>query len=456
MVGPTLSKVVRAAVYCRVEHDGRDGDSSEKLINGEAYDLKIRASTSRIARDGGIIEPHAWAQDLDAYRRNPVIMFAHWYGDPPVGTAVHTELDESDGSLVQYVKWLDGLSEDQWDQLAFRLRRLYEVGGMRTWSVGFNIKEYRDPTPEEKALAAQLGEEIYWIATRAELLETSAVPVPADKYADTLEKSFETAKRKGLIDVAPIIRHWQDVKRMTTEGVKCSVCEEDVTADDVRRYNGDLVCVDCKQEAMKEPDAVRTQDGDTTVDSTTSDNTAGEPASNVTGEPATNVTGDQPATTDADGTGDTPAGETPPDKAGDTGEQPPPVSATPTPADDAVKADETPPQDTSTATTDSTVADPALAVTTGGESSDGDKDKDKVKEPEGDKGDAAPDAEPPTEPAAVASDGEGGDEEYYEFEVEVPEGEDIDPEKAVIDQLVGQFVESLTEAVGQKTGTKLE
>ncbi len=524
MSGPTNSKI-RAAVFCRIEHEGRDGDSSEKIINGEPYDLKIRSSTSRIARDGGIIEPHAWATDLDAYRRNPVVMFAHWYGDPPVGTSVHTEVDDSDGSLVQYVKWLDGLSEDQWDQLAFRLRRLYEVGGMRTWSVGFNIKEFRDPTSEEKALAAQLGEEIHWVATRAELLETSAVPVPADKYAETLEKSFETQRRKGLVDVAPIVRHWNEVKRMFSEGVTCARCDKKIDQDAVRRLDDELVCIECVTTGdawigeltrnllrattiqtlifpkskwdsvdeckawLKEHDfktgvdetenswrfrqrdpgefeeggmdngekfaticilpndvsassdscriqavvgvlkqaytegATRDQDGETTVDSTASDNAAGEPATNVKGE-SDNV--DQPAAAEPAGTG-----ETPPDKAGETGETPPPVSATPTPSDTAVKVgDDTPPvQDTPTAPTDG---------------SDGDKDK--VTEPpvEPEPTPVADDDAPP-----VASTDDDDDEEYYEFEVEVPEG--VDPEKAVIDQIVSEFVESLTAAVGQKS-----
>jgi hypothetical protein len=434
MRGPTNSKI-RAAVFCRVEHDGRDGDSSDKTINGEAYDLKIRASTSRIARDGGIIEPYAWASDLEAYRRNPVIMFAHWYGDPPVGTAVHTEIDESDGSLVQYIKWLTGITDDQWDHLANRLRMLYQIGGMRTWSVGFNVKEFRDPTAEEKALAAQLGEEIYWVATRAELLETSAVPVPADKYAETIEKSFETARRKNLIDVAPLIRHWGEVKRIMGEGATCSECDNTVDADDIRRYDGSIVCVACLDEKQKGTEDETREEDTSSVDNKTGDSNAeGESQTNVTSE-ASNADADAGTIEDsAEGTGETAStDDTPSESAGE-----------------AATEGETPPveQDTSTAPTDSTVGDAAAqdvatessgeASTEGESATEGEAGQSATAE-EGDNG------APPVDASAEDDDGE----EYYEFEVEVPEGED--PEKAVIDQLVGEFVESLTAAVGQKS-----
>jgi len=228
MPGPRHNKV-RAAVFCRVEHDAdRNNEGAKIAPNGKPYDLKIRASTNKIARDGGIIEAGAWENDLSRYDSNPVIMFAHDYSHPPVGNAVQTVVDHSDGSLVQYVRWLDGLTNDHWDQLAHRLRRLYEVGGMRAWSVGFDVHEWREPNEDERAMASEQGIDVYWVATRAELLETSAVPVPADPYANTVDKALRSAHKKGILDVTPLTRAWETAKRIAQVGYHCDYCGIDI------------------------------------------------------------------------------------------------------------------------------------------------------------------------------------------------------------------------------------
>jgi hypothetical protein len=215
MSGPS-SQFVRATVYCRKETER--GNTAKIAPNNQSYDVKIRASTSKLARDGGIIESDAWKDGLASYRRNPVIQFAHRYDQPPVGQSVYTDIDKKDGSLVQYVRWLDGLSEDPYDQLAHRLRRLYETGGMRTWSVGFRILEWRDPTNDEKSKALKKNQKIYWVATKAELLETSAVPVPADAGAVTVEKQIAAAVKNPTFDAEPLVRAWEAAKREAPNG----------------------------------------------------------------------------------------------------------------------------------------------------------------------------------------------------------------------------------------------
>lgn len=58
--------------------------------------------------------------------------------------------------------------------------RLFKAGFLRSVSVGLRVAEERTPTPEEAARGAR------WVASRADLLELSAVPVPADVGAVTL------------------------------------------------------------------------------------------------------------------------------------------------------------------------------------------------------------------------------------------------------------------------------
>jgi hypothetical protein len=56
----------------------------------------------------------------------------------------------------------------------------------------------------------------YWVVTRAELLEVSAVPVPSDPDALAVERAIETARAKG-IDVKSVQEAWD---HLSTTGVE--------------------------------------------------------------------------------------------------------------------------------------------------------------------------------------------------------------------------------------------
>lgn len=200
-------RLLRSAVYCRAE-----ASAGKVAPNGEAFDVRIVASTARVARDGGIIEAKAWARDLSRYLANPVVQWCHDYEEPPIATCVYVVVDEQRGLLDAYWRFLDGISDDEWDRFAGRLKALYAVKGLNACSVGFIVHEYRDPTNEEKLAALQAGEtEPYWVAVRAELLEQSAVPVPSDPNALAIDRAFGDAKRKG-IKVDELEARWAKAK----------------------------------------------------------------------------------------------------------------------------------------------------------------------------------------------------------------------------------------------------
>lgn len=133
-------------------------------------ELQFTASTSDVARDGGIIQADAWR--LKNFQRNPVFLWAHQYDQPPVGKVVRVW---NEGGELKIRVVFAGEAEGH--PFADTVYKLYRGGFLNSVSVGFDVHEERKPTSEERAAGAR------WVATDAELLEASSVPVPADAGA---------------------------------------------------------------------------------------------------------------------------------------------------------------------------------------------------------------------------------------------------------------------------------
>ena len=149
---------------CVVRQDqaGRlwEGNGSDKAGAGP---LVFVASTGEVDRHGDTVAPEGWR--LDAYRDNPVVLWAHDYGEPAIGRA---EAVWSDGRALR------ARLEFAPTEFAGQVERLYRQGYQRGVSVGFRplrFEERRDPVN-----GAFLG--IRFL--EQELLEISAVPVPAN------------------------------------------------------------------------------------------------------------------------------------------------------------------------------------------------------------------------------------------------------------------------------------
>ena len=159
-------------------HDGfgrrdgveRNGWSVEEAVAGP---LVFVASTGEVDRHGDTVAPEGWR--LDAYRDNPVVLWAHDYGEPAIGRA---EAVWSDGRALR------ARLEFAPTEFAGQVERLYRQGYQRGVSVGFRplrFEERRDPVN-----GAFLG--IRFL--EQELLEISAVPVPANGGALLAEETL--------------------------------------------------------------------------------------------------------------------------------------------------------------------------------------------------------------------------------------------------------------------------
>ena len=88
--------------------------------------LDVTISTDSVDRHGDIVEPSG--ADLDAFRRNPVVMWAHDYRNLPIGRAEQVRVEGN--ALRASVLWAP-------TDFAGEVAELYRRGYLRGWSIGF-------------------------------------------------------------------------------------------------------------------------------------------------------------------------------------------------------------------------------------------------------------------------------------------------------------------------------
>lgn len=121
------------------------------------------ASTPKLDRANDSIDLDAW--DLENFRKNPVIPWAHDYSQLPVAMAEEIKVEQ--GQLVFKAKFPPPGSYP----FADNVFQLYAAGILRAFSVGFRALDY------ERNAEGGLN------FTKVELLEISAVAVPANPDA---------------------------------------------------------------------------------------------------------------------------------------------------------------------------------------------------------------------------------------------------------------------------------
>ena len=108
--------------------------------------------------------------DTSKYEANPVVLWGHDYNKPPIGKTL--SLTKRAGKLIAKIKF--AIDEDEF---AHKVYKLYKGGYMKAFSIGF--------------IPLEMDGDMY---TKSEMIEHSAVPVPANSEALALAIS------KGLIN----------------------------------------------------------------------------------------------------------------------------------------------------------------------------------------------------------------------------------------------------------------
>jgi HK97 family phage prohead protease len=170
------------------------------------------ASTGGVDRAGDIIDPSGW--QLDRYRQNPVVLFAHHWHMPPIGKAEKVWVQEN--KLMAIVRYAD-------TPLGREVARLNAEGYMAAVSVGFIPLEW------EPRINSRTGFPMGLHCHRQELLEISAVPIPANPEA--VRKGHGALHRR---DAGP--PYSPPLVRGDTEGSPlCALCVSAVNQDPVAR-----------------------------------------------------------------------------------------------------------------------------------------------------------------------------------------------------------------------------
>jgi hypothetical protein len=198
---PTLKITEELAKDIQARIKAFDFGQIEKLKKAEkengTFDVII--STEDVDRSGEIVRQNGW--ELTNYKNNPIVLWGHDYYSLPIGICTDTYMTESHGVPALGAKGVFFGADI--NPLAQQVRRMYDYGIKMgygagcTTSVGFIPKDFDGDNRN--------------IITKAELLEFSFVPVPANQgvgpakgraltfaEARTLQLDVTGMRQKGL------------------------------------------------------------------------------------------------------------------------------------------------------------------------------------------------------------------------------------------------------------------
>ena len=205
--------------YIPCDGSARKGESDGSLV--------VTISSRSRDRHGDVLEPHG--ADTSAFDRNPVVLWAHKYDELPIGRATRV--------------WSDGQSmsaEIVFDSRPFaqEVLRLYREGFLAGWSVGFLPKKWEVMEDED-------GKFNGYHVTEWELIELSAVPVPANPEALVRELETGGVRVPALLkDLGDALDAEEDVPEISAEALERALFPlmrkwaEQAAAQEIRRRQG--------------------------------------------------------------------------------------------------------------------------------------------------------------------------------------------------------------------------
>ncbi len=140
-------------------------------IDEEERTITAIISTSGVDRDGEVVD--AKGGDFENFLKNPVVLWAHDYKEMPIGKTLWLNRR---GSKIQ------AKARFAKTEMAEEVFQLYKGGFLKAFSIGFIPKKSHRPEPKEIEKRPELAN-VFRIIDEWELLEFSAVPVPANPEA---------------------------------------------------------------------------------------------------------------------------------------------------------------------------------------------------------------------------------------------------------------------------------
>jgi HK97 family phage portal protein/HK97 family phage prohead protease len=168
VVNRTQGEAMRQEVGVTLKRVKMEGEDPEQLIQSR---FRFIASTADPDRMGDIVE-QSWK--LDAYKKNPVILWSHQSDKPPIGKAVAVEV--VGGALQIEIEF------DMADPFAAEVAGKIQRGFISAGSVGFMPGETQwrnDLAEDDPRFSKGWG----MVLSKNELMEFSITPVPANSSA---------------------------------------------------------------------------------------------------------------------------------------------------------------------------------------------------------------------------------------------------------------------------------
>jgi len=162
----------------------------QKSIDDNERIITFIGSTPQLDRDKEVIPISEW--NIDNYKKNPVILWAHNYSALPIGKSLDTWID---GNRLMFK--VQFASKDTYE-FADTVYKLYKEKYLNAVSVGFNGSWRYDENTKVGTY------------TNVELYELSAVPVPANPDALVYMRGIED---KTLKDIAKQCDEFCDTKK---------------------------------------------------------------------------------------------------------------------------------------------------------------------------------------------------------------------------------------------------
>lgn len=195
-------------------------------IDAEERTLSVTITTTARDRQGDIVEPAGL--DFSAYRKNPVVLWAHDLTRPPVARC--ESIDVGPTGVTATIRFAD-------TPFAREVFGLYAGGYLHAWSLGFVPIRWERIVHDDGTSGFHVHE--------AEVVEVSAVPVPANPEALThaLKSVRAQALREALeANQSPTTPAVATGIRLSTEQLTtlASSLADTLTRRSVKRLVGDL------------------------------------------------------------------------------------------------------------------------------------------------------------------------------------------------------------------------
>lgn len=160
-----------------------------RTIDTEKRIIDFIISTDAVDRMFDTVAVDGW--ELTAFKKNPVVLFAHDHAQPPIAKAKSVKVDEIKKGKKALVSRAEFMSEEI-SPFAFSIFRMFVEGFMKATSVGFVPLEFKFAEGEDRPFGIDF--------IKQELIEFSAVPVPANPEA------LVDARSKGINTIP--LRDW--------------------------------------------------------------------------------------------------------------------------------------------------------------------------------------------------------------------------------------------------------